>query len=135
MRKTIRYGAWVSLAFTLALCIGCAHKPYVVHPGSINTFDSRSADSLAIYQADLTQAKQNIIDGAWPASFGEYVDKAGQGYDTALASYKTWRDVAVGVKTGDAAALQAQFSADLTNLANQISALFAKAGQKVPVQQ
>lgn len=134
MRKTIRYGAWVSLAFTIALLTACAHKPYVVHPGSLSTFDSRAADSLAIYQADLTQAKQNINDGAWPASFGEYVDKAGQGYNTALASYKTWRDVATGVKAGDPAALQAQFAIDLTNLSDQISELFAKAGQKVPVQ-
>lgn len=133
MKQAFRYSALVSLALTITLLSACAHKPYVVHPGSLNEFDSRSADALAIYQADLTQAKQNITDGIWPSSYGQYVDKAGESYNVARQSFVTWRDVATGVKTGDPAALQAQFAVDLQSLADQISSLFAKAGQKAPV--
>jgi hypothetical protein len=118
------------LQLLLLLSLACQHQ--VVHPGAINPIDSQTADALVIAQADLDQAKMNIQDGTWPKGWAGFVDEAGAAYNVAKASYLTWRDVVTGVKQGDANALQAQYQADLNNLAQKITSLFGRAGQKPP---
>lgn len=129
MKRHLSRLGLLSLLLSLTLACGAKHP---IHQGAVNQFDSNSADALTIWQADLNQAKDNIAKGLWPKDWAPQVDKAGGVYNTALASYKTWRDVASGVKTGDQQLLLTKFQSDLNELADAITALFAKAGQKPP---
>ncbi len=98
-KKLHTFGATSLLALfilgsTAVLLSSCAANTYVVHPGSINTFDSVTADVLLQAKTLLDHTRTMVngkTTGAWAA--------LAKAYDTANASYKVWRQFALATPT------------------------------------
>jgi len=119
---------WISILMTviafalLLIGAGCA-KAQPVHPNQINTFDGDAYDALTAAQAALNEAKSQYSAGKLPASAKAIINSTGAAYNTANASWKSWRDIVQGTKPGDAGAAQAQLTTDLAALSQSVANL------------
>lgn len=111
--KTLLAG--VMLAVVLMGCHG-----YKAHPGSVNTFDSITADTLTGVKATIDAARPQLSAPLKPA-FSVLVTA----YDTAIVSYKEWRNLAKQNPGTPAVQLQA----DLAAVTKALSAYFAAGGK------
>lgn len=78
------------LLMTLVLS-SCAANTYVVHPNSINTYDSVTADTLTIIKTTIDNARPKLANGTLPASLKVPMNDLVKGYNTADDAYKAWR--------------------------------------------
>ena len=95
---------------------------YQVHPGSINTFDSQTADALLQAKTLLDNSKASLTPKTTP--LWTALAKA---YDAAYPSYEAWR--AVASKNLDATKQAEELRLKLIDVANAINAY-----KKGPVQ-
>lgn len=105
----------------LLICLaltGCGGTTYVAHPGSINVFDSVTADTLTGMKATIDAARPLITNGTLPASLKTPVNDLIQAYNTAQAGYLAWR---TAMQSGTAA----QQSTTLTQLQSDLNAATA----------
>lgn len=124
--KQRRIGAPVLLLMLLVLSFGCAKK-VTPHPNQINSFDGQAYDALTYAQAALDEAKAQYQKGSLPPGSKDIINAAGAAYETARTSWSTWRDIAQGLKAGDATASQAQLQTDIA----QMTAAIAKVVQLI----
>lgn len=112
------------LLFCIVLtAVGC--HGYQVHHGSVNKFDSVTADTLTGVKATLDAARPKLVSGALPASAKPAFSALATAYDTAIASYKAWHDAAKQNPATPATKLQA----DLAIVTKTLSAYFAAGGK------
>lgn len=112
-----------SLMMTALLCGAC--HGYKAHPGSLNTFDSVTADTLTGVKATLDATRPKLQSGALPNSLKPAFADLAQAYDAAIASYRAWREAAAVNPASPAVQLQADLSAVTKALA-----AFTQAGGK-----
>lgn len=124
MKQLKLFGLVLITGLLLALMPAGCHG-YKVHPGSINTFDSVTADTLTGIKATLDAARPQLASGALPASLKPAFSVLATAYDTATASYKAWREVAKANPNTPATQLQA----DLAAATKALSAYFAAGGK------
>ena len=86
--------AAVVLVVALAGCHG-----YQVHPGAVNTFDSKTYDSLLVAQSVIDTSRAQFASGALPAKFKPAANKAIVAYDEAMPAYKAWH---IAMEKGEA---------------------------------
>jgi hypothetical protein len=74
------FSAFAAVLFLSFLVQGCAK--HVPHPGSVDTFDSRTYDVLTVSQAVLDQSKEQYSTGALSGDTAkEAINKAGELYN------------------------------------------------------
>jgi len=73
------------MVMALAACHG-----YKVHPGAVNTFDSKAYDSLLVAQSVIKTARTQFDSGALDAKFKPAVNKLVERYNEAMPAYKAW---------------------------------------------
>ena len=120
MVRKLLAGIGIVISLALAGCHG-----YQVHPGSINMFDSVTADTLAGVQATLDNARAQLKAGTLPPTLKPTFTQLAKAYNTALASYKTYRDLARAGEPVDVTAL----NTDMKALADAL-ATYTNAGGK-----
>jgi predicted lipoprotein len=98
--------------------IGC-QKKVGAHPNQINSFDGQTYDTLVSAQAALDEAKNQYAQGKLTAvpNAKLIINTAGASYETTRTAWMTWRDITLGVKSGDAAASQTVLETDMAQLA------------------
>ena len=72
----------------LILLFACAKQ---VHPGSINAFDSKTYDSMIVYQGVLDEAKVQFLAGKLPVESKLVINKAGEVYNLLRDSWLAYR--------------------------------------------
>lgn len=120
----------VMLACLLAMCLmfsACHGIQVPVHPGSINTFDSVTADTLTSIKATIDGARTNIANGTLPASLKGPVNNMITAYNTADAGYLAWRNAVTNNQ--DSSALLTQAQAALAGLTQALTAYTAAGGK------
>lgn len=115
-----------SLAGVLA---GCA-KNATPHPNQINAFDGQTYDRLTEAQAALDEAKVQYQTGKLPATAKTVINDTGAIYEQARTAHNLWRDISLGVKSGDAEATHLLLLSDMNQLAVAIVNLKNIAGGK-----
>lgn len=102
--------------------IGC-QKNVVAHPNQINSFDGQTYDALISAQAALDEAKTQYSQGKFAAvpNAKLIINSGGAAYETARNAWQTWRDITLGVKSGDANAAQMTLQNDMNALAAAIA--------------
>ncbi len=121
------------IAVLLMVMGGCAAKQggaTTVHPNQINSFDGQTYDILVSAQAALDEAKSQYKAGTLPSSSKSLINAAGASYETARTSWQMWRDVTLGVRFGDPAALKVQVQSDTMQLTQAIAAVVKLTGGK-----
>lgn len=68
---------------------GCKSAAYVNHPGSLNTFDSQSYDSLLVTHSVIESTKADLAANKFPANIASGVKLAINGLITAYDSADT----------------------------------------------
>jgi capsule polysaccharide export protein KpsC/LpsZ len=116
----------VALVISLAMMPGCAHKA-TPHPNQIDAFDGQTYDTLITAQATLDEAKVQYGQGkfATVSTAKTIINDAGAAYDQARATWQLRRDILLGVKQGDATALQLTLQSDMNQLAAAIAKVVA----------
>lgn len=71
----------VVAALLFLLALGCSHS-YVVHPGSINTFDSQTYDTLIVYHDAIESAKADLTSGQFPVAAKPVLNRFIEAYNT-----------------------------------------------------
>jgi len=99
------------------LLLGCG-KNYKAHPGAVDTFDSKTYDTLLIAQAGLDEAKQQFAIGKLPPASKNVINGAGNAYNLLRDAWNGYR----AVKTANA-------SDPATEYVNQINALLPQVNQ------
>ena len=85
-----RKSFFASLVIYLAIVNGCAK--YQPHPGSVDTFDSKTYDTLLVAQASLDQAKQQYAAGTISGDTAKTaINKAGEVYNLTRDAWNTYR--------------------------------------------
>jgi hypothetical protein len=111
------------------LTIGC-QKKVTPHPNQLNAFDGQAYDSLVSAQAALDEAKGQYASGKLPPTSKAVINDAGAAYESARTGWVYWRDVSMGIKSGDVNAAQEKLQEDLTQLATAIAKVAAIKGGK-----
>lgn len=115
------------LILILSLQFAACSKKATPRPNQINDFDSATYTSLMDAKAALDSAKEQYNKGTLPQTFTtkQVINIAGGSYNLATNSYKTWRDINLGVTTGDANAAKAKLQEDMQNLSQSIAQVIA----------
>ncbi len=87
MRRKIAVVVLLSL-----LLAGCAGKQYVLHPGAVDEFGSRTYDVLVSVKASLDQAKVEYRAGALPSNSKDLLNRIGASYNLARKAWLGYRD-------------------------------------------
>lgn len=131
--KNRNCAALAAVLLSLALlAAGCSSNKYVVHPGSVSSFDSQAYDSLLVAEAAIDAAKAQYAAGQIPAASKDLLNKAIGIYDIAQASWHTYHDTAASASSADVSKLQAQLTDDLNQLSQAISVFEQSVGKKAP---
>lgn len=115
----------------LSMVCGCT-KAYVAHPGSVNTFDSKSYDYLIATKAVIDQTKTDLANNVFPANITPAVKTAVNAlvasYNIADNAYLAYHNAMVA---GSATSQQIQdVSSSQAQVQSSLSALTsAKAGK------
>lgn len=122
----------LALPFLLCLTLGsCKTAAYVNHPGSYNTFDSQSYDTLIVTHSVIESTKADLAANKFPAQIAGAVKTALNNlitaYDVADSSYLVYHAAAAaGTAT---AAQQTTVATNLSNVnASTMNLTTAKAG-------
>jgi len=108
---------FASLVIYLTVVNGCAK--YQPHPGSTDTFDSRTYDLLLVSQASLDKAKQEYAAGTLSGSTAkEAINKAGEVYNLTRDAWNTYHGLKVEGK-------------DATDAVARINALIPQLNQAI----
>ncbi len=104
------------LTCVLLTCLALAILPascnrYQVHPGSINTFDSVTADTLASIKTTIDSARPQVADGQPLAKFKPQFNALVTAYDAAIGPYKAWHDAAKVTPSTSSTQVQALLAA------------------------
>lgn len=97
--------------------IGCGAKKYVVHPGSVDEFDSRTYDVLITARGAIQEAKLQFQAGELPEEAKNVINRAVQSYTivrNARTAYRDWKLTEGG--EDEAARLRAQIEGAIPNL-------------------
>lgn len=83
----------------LALGLGGCTKAYQAHPGSVNTFDSVSYDSVLVAHSVIESTKTDLANGVFPATIAPKVKTALNdlvaSYNIADSAYQAYHAAAV----------------------------------------
>jgi hypothetical protein len=109
--------------------IGC-QKKVTPHPNQLNAFDGQAYDSLVSAQAALDEAKGQYASGKLPPASKAVINDAGAAYESARTGWVYWRDVSMGIKSGDVNEAQAKLQDDLAQLSAAIAKIAAMKGAK-----
>jgi hypothetical protein len=109
--------------------IDCQKKA-TPHPNQLNVFDGQAYDSLVSAQAALDEAKGQYASGKLPPSSKTVINDAGAAYESARTGWVYWRDVSMGIKSGDVNEAQTKLQDDLAQLAVAIAKVVAVKGGK-----
>ena len=109
--------------------IGC-QKKVTPHPNQLNAFDGQAYDSLVSAQAAIDEAKGQYASGKLPPSSKAIINDAGAVYESARTGWLYWRDVSMGIKSGDVNEAQARLQDDLAQLSAAIAKVVAIKGGK-----
>ena len=103
------------MAFVMVAC-----AKYQIHPGSVDSFDSKTYDTLNTAQAAIDQAKQEYSSGQLPATdtTKEAINKAGQVYNVVRDAWLEYRGLVANGK--DATAVVAKIQQDIPQLLQAI---------------
>lgn len=74
------------------LLVGCGPKQYVLHPGSVDEFGSRTYDVLVSVKASLAQAKIEYRAGTLPSSSKDLLNRIGASYNVTRDAWLAYRD-------------------------------------------
>jgi len=109
------------LALTLLAALGCAKKVSAPVPGSINSFDALSYQTLMDVQAAITAVKLDISSGKFAPTPAQkaVVNQAITDYDLAEAAWHAYHSGATGDATGLSTAIN-QCIADIAAIASKI---------------
>lgn len=107
-----------ALAF-LVLTVSCVKQ---IHPGSINEFDSKTYDSLTIYQSVLDEAKVQFLAGKLPQESKPIINKAGETYNLLRDAWLTYR----AVQNPNNQALVIQLTAQMEALIADLNKILGK---------
>jgi hypothetical protein len=109
----------VPVILWLALAMSCAPK---VHTGAINAFDSKTYDSLLVYQSVLDSAKIEFAQGKLPASAKPIINKAGETYNLLRDAWLAYR----ASQTQDTTAKVQQLTVQMDAIISDLNALLKK---------
>lgn len=126
--KNRAFGVQLIAALLLIFSTVACQKRATPHPNQLNAFDGQVYDSLVSAQAALDAAKGQYASGKLPASSKEVINDAGTAYESARTGWVYWRDLSMGIKSGDVNAAQATLQQDLAQLANAIAKVAALKG-------
>lgn len=117
----------LAIVVSLAACQKktAAGNPAPLPPNAVDQFDAYAFQSLAEAKAGIEQAKTEIQAGNLPASSIPILDQAIGAYDLAEGLAARYHDS--GGTGPDAAQLQAEITADISNVAAYIAGLKAQA--------
>lgn len=109
------------LALSLLAGFGCAKKVTAPLPGSINSFDSLSYQTLMDAQAAINAVKDDIADKKFTPTQAQkaVINQAIGGYDLAETAWHAYHSGATADTAGLTAAIN-QLIADIAALASQI---------------
>jgi len=107
------------------LCLTACSR-YIVHPGSVNTFDSQTYDALIGAKAVIDSAREQFKSGALPPNLVPLVDRISLTYNAAYPAWKTWRDAVQNNKPAEQ--YLAALNRDMTELSLAL-ANFRKGGK------
>ena len=111
----------LSLILLLPL-LACSR--YVVHPGSINMFDSLTADTLVSAKSLIETSQAELANGTLKSSMRPLIDSLISAYDQAGPIYKMWHEEAkAGTSTDKTAGDLAKLKAALDALNGTITAV------------
>lgn len=116
---------FIAILFT----IGC-QKKVTPHPNQLNAFDGQAYDSLVSAQAALEEAKGQYASGKLPPAAKVIINDAGALYESARTGWLYWRDISMGIKSGDVNEAQARLQDDLAQLSTAIAKVAAIKGAK-----
>ena len=115
----------------ILLCIvlaaaACGGKAYVVHPGAVNTFDSKAYDALLTWNGALTQAKAELAAGRIPVGSRSIINQPGAVYNGARTAWLAYRAAVRAGNATDAATAQQDFNrfeTEILSLVDQLTRL------------
>lgn len=117
-RRERRIRILVLSALACVVAYGCAK--YQPHPGSVNTFDSKTYDTLNTSQAALDQAKKEYASGQLSGDTAKAViNKAGDVYNVTRDAWLEYRGLVSAGK--DATAVVAKIEQDIPQLISAIN--------------
>jgi hypothetical protein len=123
----IRKQRMAAVLLALALVSSGCHKK-VAHPNAINNFDGSAYDALTAAQGALDEAKAQFAAGRLPQSAKPIINSTGESYNAARGAWLSYRDVAMGLKSGDLGELQSDLATALTSLNAAVGQLKAATG-------
>ncbi len=84
----------IALTILLSLLlVGCAgRQQYVLHPGAVDEFGSRTYDVLVSVKASLDQAKIEYRAGTLPSSSKDLLNRIGASYNLTRDAWLAYRD-------------------------------------------
>lgn len=116
----------ITLLLLVLISSGCHKK--VAHPNAINSTDAIAYDTLTAAQGALDEAKAQFAAGKLPQSAKQIINTTGDSYNTARGAWLSYRDVAMGLKTGDLGALQSDLTTALAGLNTAVVQLKSVSG-------
>jgi hypothetical protein len=126
MRRT--HSLSLVLVLLLASC-GAFRAPVAPRSGALTQLDSDAYDGLLVSQAAISEAKRAYAAGELPPSAKGVINRAGEAYNVARASWLTYRDAVAAGKGDDEA--RGKLNADVLALTAAVADVFKlkKAGQ------
>lgn len=119
----------ILLCIVLALA-ACGGKAYRVHPGAVNTFDSKAYDALLTWYGALEQSKTELAAGRIPGGSRTIINKTGAVYNSARAAWLAYRAAIRAGNATDAATAQQDFNrfqTEILSLVDQLTRLILSA--------
>lgn len=106
------------LVLGLAVLVWGCGKNYKAHPMAVDTFDSKTYDTLLIAQGGLDEAKQEFAIGKLPPATKDVINGAGNAYNLLRDAWLGYRAVKTANSTDPA-----------TEYVNKINALLPQVNQ------